>query len=431
VTARPYRVFVDHGEAYGNLGDESMLFSALTRLRRHLGECKFVVPREGERPLPALQGFDVQFVPSPYQYFMRAGEKTAWLTARLERVGIVHPESLGWRMRAASAFAARKTVSLLRGCDAFYGVGAADFNDFNAPGAAYKCWLYGVARPHVRVVAVSAQGIGPVRNPELARLMRKAFDQLDLLSFRDHAYSAAYVREMGSLGCRTEIVGDEAFTLPASDEAARRRYLASAGITDDEQFIAVHWRSTDYVQETAPLYPRVARVFDAASRLTGLPLVFFPMSYDVHSRHDDECCEAIRQYMSEPKNLRMAPVTQEVGLIKSAIGSSRFTLGLSYHVHVFGLSQGVPAIIVYSGDYYRFKSEGLAGFYSAPTTAIDLAAANGEAEALEAIEAMGLPGAEVSANIRERNQTILARNDWTIMELSRLLQDSKACNRAK
>ena len=419
----PYRVFVDHGEAYGNLGDEAMLVSALARLRRHLGDCVFVIPREGNRPLPALGSFAVEHVPSPFVSFARASARLEWLTGRLARLRLMRVDGLQWRLRAATALAKREVQSHLRGCDAFYGVGAADFNDFNALGAAYKCWLYDVARPLVRVAAVSAQGIGPVRNAELAGLMRRTFDRLDLLSFRDCRYSAEFVSSLGALSCRTRIVGDEAFSLTPAENAARDRYLAEAGLSPDEPFIAVHWRATDYVQETAWLYSRVAKIFQAASRRHGLPLVFFPMSYDVHSRHDDECCAAIRQLMDEPARLLMAPPNRDVALVKAAIGASRFTLGLSYHVHVFGLSQGVPAIIAYSGDYYRFKSEGLAGFYAAPTAAADIADAQGEAGAMRAIEALRGVGPEVREDIVTRNRSILASNDWTIAEMSRLLRD--------
>src|ERR1700732_877804 len=68
-------VFLDHGEAYGNLGDEAMLQSALRRLSAHLGPVRFVVPRQERRPLPSLAGFDIQEVPSPYTTFARLVDK--------------------------------------------------------------------------------------------------------------------------------------------------------------------------------------------------------------------------------------------------------------------------------------------------------------------------------------------------------------------
>ena len=114
----------------------------------------------------------------------------------------------------------------------------------------------------------------------------------------------------------------------------------------------------------------------------------------------------------------MAPKSRDLGIIKAAIGASRFTLGLSYHVHVFGLSQGVPAIIVYSNDYYRYKSEGLVGFYAPPNAAIDVGAEDGEAAALRAIEDLARGYREVRDGITRRNAEIRAVNDWTIEELA-------------
>jgi polysaccharide pyruvyl transferase WcaK-like protein len=433
-SAAPLRVYVDHGEAYGNLGDEAMLLGALSRLQRHLGPCQFVIPRESSRPLPALSGYAVQLVPSPFAFFLRTNQLLERSTARLSRFGVPHPPSLRSRVRAARVLASACAAGLwrdpqfaefadaLRRCDLFYGVGAADFNDYNAFGAAYKCWLYMTARARARVVAVSAQGFGPLRNGELPPLMRHAFRNIDLLSFRDSAYSAEFAAGLGLNSCRTRIVGDEAFALPAADPGAAQDYLERAGLRRGEPFIAVHWRSTDYTQETAPFYPKVAQIFEAASRVHRMPVVFVPMSYDVHSRHDDECCNAVRTFMREPARLLMAPKSHDVGLIKAAIGAGRFTLGLSYHVHIFGLSQGVPAVMIYSGDYYRYKSDGLAGFYGPPTVAVDIAAPGGDMAALQAVEEMSASGQAARAEIVRRNAEILADNDWTLTETAKLLR---------
>jgi polysaccharide pyruvyl transferase WcaK-like protein len=430
VSGRRTRVFVDHGEAYGNLGDEAMLISALRRLEQHLGPCTFVIPREGARPIPALEGYDVVEVPSPFAFFLASRDSRHRLEHVLpHRVRPPRPVTLSdcvahARRRAMAArlgllrddAGLRRVLEVLRGCDLFYGVGAADFNDFNALGAAYKCWLYELAASCTRTVAVSAQGFGPLRDEELGRLMQRAFDRLDLLSFRDCAFSAAYTARLGNLRCATRIVADEALGLPAATLARVREYLEAAGLPADRPFIAVHWRSTDYTQETAPLFPRVAQLFESASAATGLPAVFFPMSYDVHSRHDDECCAALRRHMSDPARLLMAPVTHDVTLIKGAIGAARMTLGLSYHVHVFGLSQGVPAVIAYSGEYYRFKSEGLAGFYPAPVAAVDVQADGGIETALAAVRAIDAGHERIAAGVRGRSAELRADNDWTLRE---------------
>lgn len=429
---RVRRVFVDHGEAYGNLGDEAMLLSALRRLTSSLGPCHFVIPRESSRPLPRLDDFVVEHVPSPFLFFDRMAGLLDRYRALLARTRLPGPDG-GLRSKVAFArlawqgvrlgiwrddYGLREAMQAIRQCDVFYGVGAADFNDFNAFGAAYKCWLYRMVRPFVPVVAVSAQGFGPLENAELKVLMAGAFDDVDLLGFRDHAFSERFTRGLGPLRCKARITGDEAFSLTSAGQVARDAYLAETGLTPGEPFIAVHWRSTDYTQDTDHLFSRVAELWDMAAQRSGLRLVFFPMSYDVHSRHDDACCQAIRSMMSLPDRLLMAPVSHDVGLIKAAIGASQFTLGLSYHVHVFGLSQGVPALILFSGDYYRFKSDGLVAFYGGVNRAVDIGAPAGVANARVAIEAMLAEETDARPAIGTTNKALAYDNDWILGEIS-------------
>jgi len=253
---------------------------------------------------------------------------------------------------------------------------------------------------------------------ELKMLMAGAFDDVDLLSFRDRSFSDQFTRGLGPLHCQTRITGDEAFSLASAGQGARNAYLAETGLAPGEPFIAVHWRSTDYTQDTDHLFSRVAELWDMAAQRSGLRLVFFPMSYDVHSRHDDACCKAIRSMMRLPDRLLMAPVTHDVGLIKAAIGSSRFTLGLSYHVHVFGLSQGVPALILFSGDYYRFKSDGLVAFYEGVNQAVNIGSPAGVENARVAIEAMLAEETGGHPAISSTNKTLAQDNDWILGEIS-------------
>jgi polysaccharide pyruvyl transferase WcaK-like protein len=429
------RVFVDHGEAYGNLGDEAMLLNALRRLTSRLGPCHFIIPREGSRPLPCLDHFSVEYVPSPYTFFVKMARIHHIYVSFLKLMGLrVSHSRLRLKVKFANrlwqivrfgifgdVYGLRKVIEAIRQCDLFYGVGAADFNDFNSFGAAYKCWFYQIVRPLIPVVAVSAQGFGPLENTELKLLMADAFDNIDLLGFRDYSFSDQFTRGLGPLHCQTRITGDEAFSLVPATQVARDAYLANIGLNPGETFISVHWRSTDYTQDTDHLFPLIAELWDLAAELSHLRLVFFPMSYDTHSRYDHFCCEAIRGMMSLPQRLLIAPVSHNVGLIKAAIGTSQFTLGLSYHIHIFGLSQGVPALVLYSGDYYKYKSDGLVGFYGGINHAIDIGVPNGLGLARIALQRMLAAGSEDRESISAINKTLARENDWIFGEISRLL----------
>jgi polysaccharide pyruvyl transferase WcaK-like protein len=422
------RIFIDHGEAYGNIGDEAMLLNALRRLENILGKVRFVVTREGQRPMPSLSGFDIEETPSPYMSFVRicdAPKLPFWVRTLSDWSGktglprkVFEAELLSRSGRLAATdpdFHAFDRA--LHSCDAFYGVGAADFNDFNSRGAAFKTWLYRLARRAVPVVAVGAQGFGPVENCELLTVMREGFGAVNLLSFRDCGFSARCTESLRVAGCETKIVGDEAFSLPPADSSVRDRVLHEAGLEPSELFVAVHWRATDYTQDTRRFLVSLADACDMVVQATTAKLLFIPMSYDVHSGNDQEIFTELRNHMRSGSQLALLPLQNDARVIKAVIGAALFTIGLSYHVHVFGLSQGRPALILYTGEYYRYKSEGLVGFYGAPSMAIDLERSGSE-QIAQAIDRISTGAARARGPIERVNARIREVNDWTMQKMA-------------
>lgn len=436
------RIYVDHGEAYGNLGDEVMLLNALARLERHLGRCEFVLPCQPERPLP-LQLRNVTLVPPPritiakWARYLSIPFALARHIPLLGRLLPIPHDSTFWRW-AVKCLNVRLIFSglgilrslnkdlepfmhAIQACDVFYGVGAADFNDYWLQGVVYKCWLYTVVRPYVRVSAVSSQGIGPLSTAWARRMMGKAFSKLDLVSFRDHSLSQSIVEKEHPTHVRYKVVGDEAFTLPPSDGDEARALLSESGLPEKTSFIAFHFRTTDYTQDTSYLIPRVARILDQIAEAVPHLVVFFPMSYHIHSRFDEECGRAIQEKMSRNERLFLAPLCRDVRVIKAAVGMSRYSLGLSYHIHVFSLSQGHPAVILYTGDYYKCKSEGLIGFYGAPSVAINLRETD-DSRVIDAIMKIENSYDNSCEAINHVNKELLKCNDWMVQEMATLLR---------
>lgn len=412
----PLRIYVDHGEAYGNLGDEAMLLNALRRLDLHLGPCRFVLPAEPGRPLP--KGLPpVETVPSPRLAFQRVA-RVLGLPAKLAGWKADGPGL--WR-KAAMLVGARKFNAAIRGCDAFFGVGAADFSDYWLEGVVYKCWLYRTARKFVKVSAVSAQGIGPLERPWARKLAGESFSHLDLLSFRDASESRRIVESLGPRGVRNAVVGDEAFSLPASGENQAAQYLEAAGAPAGRPFVAVHFRSTDYTRSTLELIPRLAGLLDRVAGVVPYSFVFVPMSYDAHSGQDQQYGQQIKARMIDGSRLHIASVARDVRVVKGAVRQARYTLGLSYHMHVFSLSQAHPAVILYTGGYYRAKSDGLLGFYGPPSAALDLNRATDE-EVLQTVRRIEETYEASCAEIARVNEDLAARNDWTIVEMAKLLE---------
>jgi hypothetical protein len=58
--------------------------------------------------------------------------------------------------------------------------------------------------------------------------------------------------------------------------------------------------------------------------------------------------------------------------MKGIMGKAAGAVCVSYHACTFALCQGVPAVCLYDGDYYRQKAMGLCAFWSDDRLALDL-----------------------------------------------------------
>jgi len=439
---KPLRIFVDPGEAYGNIGDEMMLLNALRRLEYYLVPCEFIMPAQDGKPLPDLPK-NIRLIPHPYlafQFWSRPGWLVAAIGRRIPILGrwfrsskIAFPWH--WSTRILDILLLLYRIHILpspgrilktfadavRTCDVFYGVGAAGLNDYNLPSLVYKCWLYKTMRPWVKVSAVSAQGIGPMETPWAGKWLKKSFESLDLLSFRDCSFSYDFVRRLNPKHVRYNVVADESFSLPPSNRREAIAFIKSTGLEQNDSFIAFHFRAKDYTQDTTPLIPYIASILDAVCETVPHFIVFFPMSYHTHSTFDEVGGLAIQAAMKNPKRMIIAPVCKNLSLLKGAIGLARYSMGLSYHVHVASLQQGHPALILYSGEYYRYKSEGLIGFYGPPNVALDVQRTSLE-DIINAVKDIERNYDKACTVIRKTNKDISKKNDWTIREMARMLR---------
>lgn len=428
-----YKVCLDYGEAYGNLGEEAMLISAMDRLNRFLGDCTFVIPVRNGKPLPDL-GSDVRLVSKPFWVFRAAGRLVRAclrFVGRLPYAGRFVPsqkemfDTLVWKtvdrimavlLPLLLRFPSRlsRTINALRTCDVFYSVGSGAFNDYNLPYFVYRAWLYETVRPWVKVSVVSSHGLGPLSNPWAKKKMTEAFENLDFLSFRDCRMSQSIIEELAPRNVRYSIVGDETFSLSIGDEEQIRSLLDRSGLRGDSPFVAFHFRTTDCINDTSFLFSKLSSVLDEICRIVPHNIVFFPMSYDTY--YDKRCGSEIKELMAQPERLLLAPLCKDARVVKGAVGRAVYSLGLSYHLHVFALSQDKPAIILYTGDYYKCKSEGLIGFYGEPCSALDLELVSIE-DASEAVQYLEDNYEAAIKKIAAVNKQICDINDWHLREL--------------
>jgi hypothetical protein len=106
-------------------------------------------------------------------------------------------------------------------------------------------------------------------------------------------------------------------------------------------------------ERIVPLAEAVKRACD----ITGLPAIFLPFSWETHSS-DAVTAASIHDYLQGQAPFHVAWNYLEAAELKWLLGKARFGIGLSYHFHVFLLSQGRPSIGLYSNDYYKVKLNG-------------------------------------------------------------------------
>lgn len=441
--ARRDAVYVDHGEAYGNLGEEAMILNALDRIERQLAPRTIYITHPDGQPLPTGDNPRVRDVPSPFGAFRDAAERWQRRLRRFRKFPVVRrwirPEGdvAWWRFVAWLDGCCPRVAGLRRHRDVqrflaaledsrvYYHVGMSGLNEFWEQGLIFKRWVLQQARARVEWVVLSSQGLGPVTTRSTRDEMRRLLDLADIVSLRDKSHSMELLRELGVTRAAAKIVFDEAFSLTAASAEVTREWLDRAQLAPADAFIALHYRGVDYTANARDPVARVAELAALAHKETGFKLLFVPMSYAAHSTIDSELGRKIAERLGQPEWFRLLPECREVRVIKAIIGHARFSMGLSYHTHVFSLSQGHPALVLYTGGYYGLKSEGLIGFFGAPSRALDLDKVDA-AQVSAALREIVANYDDASRHIAAVNDALRRDNDWTLEEIRRRLEVHRA-----
>lgn len=437
----PIRIYIDHWEDYESIGDQAMLLNAMRRLEDHLGPCTLVTPHSPKKPGSFLLPNMVPVSPPTNELTSTASQLRALYSkaARLfpsifPAAGIKSTKSLDWAQKIFTlklffySFGLhfvfkesfRSFLKDIKQCDVFFTVGDCSLNDYWLEGVILKSWLINTVRPFIPICVLSSQGIGPLTAPSLRRRLVDALKKLDILSFRDFSYSKALVEFEGLSGVPYEIVCDEAFTYPSCDQKTSWDFLKAVGIEEDQPFIAVNFRNTDFTQSTTYLLEKIADLLDQVIITTQKSIVFVCMSQGGDYGQDHAAGLSLKSTMKQADKFYVLEPMDDIGLVKGIIGQAAYTIGISYHLHVFSLSQGHPTIALYTGEYYKTKLDGLVAFYGEPSCSVDFSAIDVE-EVLRYIVALEAQYTGACAHVREVNDQILAVNDWTIHKVKEKL----------
>ena len=365
------KILVDHG-AYENFGDLAMLEAAVERLRTIEGAQLHVQVSPLGWPWGNVRAVEYDVLTpgwvlkrvartmNPVQPIRRKLEQAAmaWRREVFDRVG------RGARAGIPLVRASGRRRALNRWSqdyDALFIAGGGDMNDI-FPDALWRCCaLINAFAVQRKPVILSGQQLGPMRHGASLRLLQAALRRTTFVGVREPTESLQLCTEAGLDDTRMAMTGDDSLGIEAAGMEAVEPLLAQSGVTPG-RFIAVNVRMGDYTAVSAQQLRDMAALFGRLARDNEMPLLAVPISV----AEGDSDVAAAEQLRRQPgcEGLRILEhESLSAASLKGVLGSAHAAIGMSYHFGTFALSQGVPAIALYTGDYYRQKAKGLSSFW--------------------------------------------------------------------
>jgi polysaccharide pyruvyl transferase WcaK-like protein len=374
------KILVDHGST-GNLGDTAMLESVVARLREIVPNPTLTVRRRPGMQTNLWGWNDVQSTtlevsstidnpPSMQRipFFWRYEEQwqTTWSNGCQALLGRLIDA------RHLSLQGNDTRVSLDAFCQQFDGlhiVGGGNLTDAFASETWQRCCLIHTFAAQEKPVILTGQQIGPFRNRWTRDAVRRALGRAEFVGLRESTDSLDFCKEANLPLDRYIVMGDDSFGLPASASEQTDAVLARYRL-QPHRFIALNLRMANYVPADERSLRHLSTLASALARRYDMPLLVVPIELGTDS--DIVAGQKLRglcggrgvQVLDEPQ------LTS--GLVKGVLGKAYAAVGTSYHFCIFALSQGVPAVCTFNGDYYSQKARGLARFWDDERLALPL-----------------------------------------------------------
>lgn len=365
------KLLVDHG-AYDNLGDLGMLEAALHRLRGYGTDIQLFVKDcpldHGIWNLPGIDRVDYH-LPPPYKLPRRGGGiRTRLLRALspknrrllylfLLARGLTDPE----RARVDVDGTRMAAIDWVARFDALFMAGGGDLNDvFDNEIWQRACLIHSFAALGKPIV-LSGQQIGPIRHWASRQALTGALRKVALIGLREPTDSVRICRRAQLEPGRYQVVGDDTFGLPDAESNEVRLLLDAHGL-EPGRFIAVNIRIGLYSPIAEQSLRALANQASALGRHYGMPVLAVPIALDPGDS-DLASGQKLAEYAPKGDIQTFQKVSWTPSLAKALLGQAFGALGVSYHFCTFALQNGVPAIALYDGDYYRQKALGLAAYW--------------------------------------------------------------------
>ena len=348
------------GYPLGNLGDVSMLKTAVQRLEKLYphGEIKVLTsaPEKLAQFCPqafplSLSGRTIWYLPiigSFYKLFSLPQQQQWWLKEWHFRQK--YPRLVASLLQLKLKFRPRQTQDLQQFLDAIYNAnlvvasGGGYINDSFPELASTVLGILAMAQKLGKPTIMLGHGLGPLTIPYLHSQAQQVLPNVSLITLREKRASLPLLESLGVSSQRIVITGDEAIDLAYT---ARQEGLGWG--------IGVNLRVAHYADVNQEMISQVRCAVQSVAEAKQARLIPVPISqYDGDS-------QTIKQLlMGYDDNSDGGAVWQTPEEIIKEVGKCRVVVTGSYHAGVFALSQGIPVIGLAKSPYYQDKFLGLA-----------------------------------------------------------------------
>ena len=252
-------------------------------------------------------------------------------------------------LEAVSRFHMAQVMGAMKNSDLLLFGGGSLFQDATSTRSLlYYLSVIRMAHQFHKPVMLYANGIGPVKQNDNRRRVKKVVNRVDLVTLRDHG-SANELKSMGITRPKVKVTADPVFYLaPASEERALE-LLDHAGIRAGENFVAVSVRNWP---DTEKFVRELALTCDHIVRTHGLKILFIMMQ----PNKDRAVTEQVRAAMQEPSFLVDEPCTPRETM--AVLGRARMCLAMRLHVLIFAARMAVPSLgLVYDPKVASYLNE--------------------------------------------------------------------------
>ena len=378
------KILVDHGSSH-NLGDTAMIEAVVGRLRRLVPDAQLFVVDNSFLRTRIWELPDV-FRQEPYalrplrpsllaklRFLWRWDEVRLRVTSRffLASLGtVLRPGSISlWHDKKAEGHA-RTLGEFCEPFDVLHVVGGGNLTDSFYAQLFARCSLISSFGEQEKPVILTGQQLGPfasrLSKTGLARALRKAV----FVGLREPTDSWKFCQEAHLEPGRYEVMGDDSLGLAPADGSVVSELLARNGV-QERNFLAANVRVARYAPKHRKHLREIATIIDRVASEFGMPVVVVPIALNPW---DSDVPSGIT-LASAMRAARVVALDEDgltPGLVKGVLGKAFGAIGVSYHFCTFALSQGVPAVCLFDGDYYSQKARGLCEFWRDKRLALPL-----------------------------------------------------------